>query len=130
MEAIESDKYKVIILNFANTDMVGHTGVIPAAIKAVETVDACCKRIVTAILEKGGNVILTADHGNIEKEIDYDTKLPWTAHTTNPVRCIVAGAGDVTLRDGGRLADLAPTVLELLDMPKPAEMTGESLIAH
>ncbi|MBQ3335460.1 MAG: 2,3-bisphosphoglycerate-independent phosphoglycerate mutase [Eubacteriaceae bacterium] len=130
MEAIESDKYKVIILNFANTDMVGHTGVIPAAIKAVETVDACCARIVKAILNKGGNVIVTADHGNIEKEIDYDTKLPWTAHTTNPVRCIVAGAGDVTLREGGRLADLAPTMLELLDMPKPAEMTGESLIAH
>lgn len=128
LEAIDSDKYKVIILNYANTDMVGHTGVMEAAEKAVVTVDECSKKVIDAILAKGGNVILTADHGNAEKMIDYDTKKPWTAHTTNPVECVIAGAGEVELRDDGRLADISPTILDLLDMDVPAEMTGTSLI--
>lgn len=128
LEAIASDKYKVIILNYANTDMVGHTGVLEAAEKAVTTVDECSKKVIDAVLAKGGNVILTADHGNAEKMIDYDTKKPWTAHTTNPVECVIAGVGDVELRDGGRLADIAPTILDLIDMPVPKEMTGTSLI--
>ena len=128
LEAIDSDKYKVIILNYANTDMVGHTGVMEAAEKAVMAVDKCSKKVIDAILSKGGNVILTADHGNAEKMIDYDTKKPWTAHTTNPVECVIAGAGEVELRDDGRLADISPTILDLLDMDVPAEMTGTSLI--
>ena len=128
LEAIDSDKYKVIILNYANTDMVGHTGVMEAAEKAVMAVDECSKKVIDAILSKGGNVILTADHGNAEKMIDYDTKKPWTAHTTNPVECVIAGAGEVELRDDGRLADISPTILDLLDMDVPAEMTGTSLI--
>ena len=128
LEAIASDKYKVIILNYANTDMVGHTGVMEAAEKAVTTVDTCSKKVIDAVLAKGGNVILTADHGNAEKMIDYDTKKPWTAHTTNPVECVIAGVGDVKLRGDGRLADIAPTILDLLDMDAPAEMTGTSLI--
>lgn len=129
VEAIESKKYKVIILNFANCDMVGHTGIMEAAEKAVVTVDTCAKRVIEAVLAQDGNVILTADHGNAEKMIDYETKKPWTAHTTNPVECVVAGVGDVALREGGRLADLAPTILDLLDMDVPAEMTGKSMIA-
>lgn len=128
LEAIDSDAFKAIILNFANCDMVGHTGVIPAAEKAVEAVDTCAAKVIDAVLAKGGNVILTADHGNAEKMVDYETKEPWTAHTTNPVECVIAGLGDVTLRDGGRLADIAPTILDLLDMPVPAEMTGKTLI--
>ena len=126
--AIASDKYDAMILNFANCDMVGHTGSIPAAVEAIETVDRCSKLIVEAILAKGGNVIITADHGNAEKMIDYDTKQPWTAHTTNPVICIVAGVGDVELRTDGRLADLSPTILDLMGMTQPEEMTGKSLI--
>lgn len=128
LEAIESDKYKVIILNFANCDMVGHTGIMEAAEKAVEAVDTCADKVIKAILAKGGNVILTADHGNAEKMIDYETKKPWTAHTTNPVKCVIAGVGDVKLRSGGRLADLSPTILDLLNMEVPAEMTGKSMI--
>ncbi|MEF9917826.1 MAG: 2,3-bisphosphoglycerate-independent phosphoglycerate mutase [Eubacterium sp.] len=128
LEAIATDKYKVIILNFANTDMVGHTGVMEAAEKAVEAIDTCAEKVIEAILAKGGNVILTADHGNAEKMIDYETKKPWTAHTTNPVECVIAGTGEVDLRDDGSLADISPTILDLLDIPVPAEMTGVSLI--
>ncbi|MEG0075430.1 MAG: 2,3-bisphosphoglycerate-independent phosphoglycerate mutase [Eubacterium sp.] len=128
LEAIATDKYKVIILNFANTDMVGHTGVMEAAEKAVEAIDICAEKVIEAILAKGGNVILTADHGNAEKMIDYETKKPWTAHTTNPVECVIAGTGEVDLRDDGSLADISPTILDLLDIPVPAEMTGVSLI--
>lgn len=129
VEAIESDKYKVIVLNFANCDMVGHTGIMGAAEKAVAAVDECAGKVIDAILKKEGNIILTADHGNAEKMIDYETKKPWTAHTTNPVECVIAGVGDVTLREGGRLADISPTILDLLDMSVPAEMTGTSLIS-
>ena len=124
---IESDKYDVIILNFANCDMVGHTGVFDAAVAAVEAVDACAGRVIDAVLAKGGAVLLTADHGNADYMADEDGT-PFTAHTTNPVPFLVAGAGDVTLREGGRLADIAPTMLKLMGLPQPAEMTGESIV--
>ncbi len=124
---IESDKYDVIVLNFANCDMVGHTGVFEAAVAAVEAVDACAGKVIDAVLAKGGAVLLTADHGNADYMADEDGT-PFTAHTTNPVPFLVAGAGDVRLREGGRLADIAPTMLKLMGMEQPAEMTGESII--
>ena len=121
--------YDVIILNFANCDMVGHTGVLDAAIKAVETVDECIGRIVEEVRRVEGVILITADHGNAEQMIDYTTGDPHTAHTTNPVPLIIAGLGDdVNLREGGRLADLAPTMLDIMGEAKPVEMTGESLI--
>lgn len=122
---INSDKYDVIILNYANCDMVGHTGVFDAAKAAVEAVDACVGRTVDAILAKGGVALITADHGNADKMYEPDGS-PFTAHTTNPVPFVVCGM-DVKLREGGRLADIAPTMLEILDLPKPVEMDGESL---
>ena len=128
VKRIESDKYDVIILNFANCDMVGHTGVFEAAVKAVEAVDACAGKVIDAVLAKGGAVLLTADHGNADKMYDEDPEHPFTAHTTNPVPFLVAGLGDVTLRKGGVLADIAPTMLKILEMPQPAEMTGKSII--
>ncbi len=125
---IEKDKFDAIIMNYANCDMVGHTGIFAAAQKAVETVDACLSKVVPAILAKGGAIIITADHGNAEQMVDYQTKEPFTAHTTFPVPVIVVGAGEnIKVRDG-ILADLAPTLLQLLDIPKPSEMTGETLI--
>ena len=126
-QRIASDKYDVIILNFANCDMVGHTGVFDAAVKAVEAVDACVGRVVDAVLEKGGLVLLTADHGNADKMMEPDGK-PFTAHTTNPVPFLVIGDKSVKLREGGRLADIAPTMLKLLGLPQPAEMNGKSII--
>ena len=126
-EAIDNDKYDVIILNYANCDMVGHTGVFDAAVQAVEAVDTCVGRMVEKILAKGGAAIITADHGNADKMMEPDGS-PFTAHTTNPVPCILVGAGDVKLREGGVLADLAPTMLQLLELPQPKEMTGKSLI--
>ena len=129
VEALESDKYDVVILNFANTDMVGHTGSLEAAIKAVETVDECVGRIVKVIEEKKGNLIITADHGNAEQMIDYKTGEPHTAHTTNPVPIIlITPNSELKLKDNGKLADLAPTMLELMGIEKPKEMTGESLL--
>ncbi|TWT93925.1 2,3-bisphosphoglycerate-independent phosphoglycerate mutase [Stieleria varia] len=127
---IESGESELIIVNFANGDMVGHTGVLAAAVKAVETVDACVGKLVEATLAKGGSLVVTADHGNCEQMIDPETGGPHTAHTTYDVPLIVVEAGveGKTLRAGGRLADIAPTVLALLGLPKPAEMTGESLI--
>lgn len=122
---INSDKYDVIILNYANCDMVGHTGVFDAAKAAVEAVDACVGRTVDAILAKGGVALITADHGNADKMYEPDGS-PFTAHTTNPVPFVVCGM-DAKLREGGRLADIAPTMLEILDLPKPVEMDGESL---
>jgi len=128
-DALENDRYDVVILNFANTDMVGHTGSLPAAIKAVETVDECLGKIVKIIEEKQGNLIITADHGNAEQMIDYTTGEPHTAHTTNPVPIILVTQNkDFKLRKGGKLADLAPTMLELMNLEKPEEMTGESLL--
>ena len=129
VEAIESDKYNMIILNYANCDMVGHTGIEPAAIKAVEAVDACVARTVDAILKAGGVALITADHGNAEKMLEADGVSPFTAHTTNPVPLSVVGY-PCKLRAGGRLADLSPTMLDIMGLEKPAEMDGESLIEH
>ncbi|MGJ7045110.1 2,3-bisphosphoglycerate-independent phosphoglycerate mutase [Thermoanaerobacterium thermosulfurigenes] len=128
VEKIKSKQYGFILLNFANPDMVGHTGVFSAAVKAIEVIDECVGRIVTACQEVGGTILITADHGNSEQMIDPVTKEPQTAHTTNPVPFIVIGEGDVTLRNDGILADIAPTVLDILGLPKPQEMTGTSLI--
>ena len=124
---IESGKYDVIILNFANCDMVGHTGVFDAAVKAVEAVDKCVGEVTDAVLNAGGVVFLTADHGNAEKMKNPDGS-PFTAHTTNVVPFAVIGAGDVKLREGGCLADIAPTMLPYIGLPVPAEMTGTSII--
>jgi 2,3-bisphosphoglycerate-independent phosphoglycerate mutase len=129
VEAIDSGKYDLIILNYANPDMVGHTGSLPAAVKAVETVDTGLGRIAAAIERAGGALLVTADHGNCEMMRDPETGGPHTAHTTNPVPLLLIGGGDVSLQDG-RLADVAPTLLELMDLPKPKEMTGASLLRH
>ena len=126
VDAINLDKYDVIILNYANCDMVGHTGVFEAAKKAVEAVDTCVGRMVDAILAKGGVALITADHGNADKMYEPDGSA-FTAHTTNPVPFIVVGE-DCELRDGGVLADIAPTILQIMGVPQPAEMTGKSLI--
>ena len=128
VEAIQSLKYDVIIINFANPDMVGHTGVESAAIKAVETVDACVGRAVAALKEVDGQMFLCADHGNAEQLIDEATGAPFTAHTTNPVPFILINREGYGLREGGCLADIAPTLLELMGLPKPEEMSGESLL--
>ncbi|MEH2934011.1 2,3-bisphosphoglycerate-independent phosphoglycerate mutase [Acutalibacter sp. JLR.KK004] len=126
VEAVKSGKYDALILNYANCDMVGHTGVFEAAVKAVEAVDACVGRVVEAVKEMGGCVLLTADHGNADKMVENDGS-PFTAHTTNPVPfCVINHP--CTLRAGGRLADIAPTMLKILGLPQPAEMTGESII--
>ena len=124
--AIKSGKYDMIILNFANCDMVGHTGVFDAAVKAVEVVDECVGKVVDAIREMGGVALITADHGNADKMVDDDGE-PFTAHTTNPVPFCVIGY-DCELKDGGRLADIAPTMLQILGLPQPKEMDGTSLI--
>lgn len=125
-EAIESGKYDVVILNFANCDMVGHTGVFDAAVKAVETVDECVGRVVESTLKMGGVTLITADHGNADCMASEDGT-PFTAHTTNPVPFIVCGY-DCELREGGRLADISPTMLKILGIEQPEEMTGESII--
>ena len=125
--AIDEDKYDVIILNYANCDMVGHTGIMEAAVKAVESVDTCVGKMVEKLLEKGGKAIITADHGNADCLVDPQTKDVFTAHTTNPVPMIVIGQGDVELKEG-KLCDLCPTMLDMMGIEKPAEMTGESLI--
>ena len=126
---IESGKYDVIILNFANCDMVGHTGVFEAAVKAVEAVDAAVKEVVTAVLDAGGCAFLTADHGNAEKMKNPDGT-PFTAHTTNVVPFVAIGCGDVKLREGGCLADIAPTMLPYIGLPVPTEMSGKSIIVE
>lgn len=129
VEAIKSDKYDVIIINFANPDMVGHTGIEPAAIKAIETVDNCVGRAVDAVKEVGGVMFICADHGNAEQLLDYETGEPFTAHTTNPVPFILVNADPAyKLREGGCLADIIPTLLELMEMEQPKEMTGKSLL--
>ena len=126
VEAVKSGKYDALILNYANCDMVGHTGVFEAAVKAVEAVDTCVGRVVEAVKEMGGCVLLTADHGNADKMVDEDGE-PFTAHTTNPVPfCVINHP--CQLREGGRLADIAPTMLKILNLEQPAEMTGESII--
>ena len=128
-EAIRSEKYDVIIINFANPDMVGHTGVEAAAIKAIEVVDECVGKAVEALKEVDGQMFICADHGNAEQLKDYETGEPFTAHTTNPVPFILVNADPkYTLREGGCLADIVPTLLELMGMEQPAEMTGKSLL--
>ena len=126
--AINENKYDTIILNFANPDMVGHTGSLPAAIKAVETIDTCVGKVVEAILAHHGTMLITADHGNCEQMIDYKTGEPHTAHTTNPVPLILVTENENLKIKEGKLADLAPTMLELLGIEKPVEMTGESIL--
>ena len=129
VEAIKSDKYDVIIINFANPDMVGHTGVIPAAIKAVERVDSLVGEAVEAVKDVDGVLFICADHGNAEKMVDYETGAPHTAHTTNPVPFILVNADPSwKLREGGCLADIAPTLIEVMGLEQPEEMTGKSLI--
>lgn len=131
VEAIKSDKYDVIIVNFANPDMVGHTGVENAAIKAVEAVDECVGRAVDAIKEVNGQMFICADHGNAEQLLDYSTGEPFTAHTTNPVPFILVNADPkYTLRENGCLADIIPTLIELMGKEKPEEMTGTSLLVE
>lgn len=129
LEELESGEFDVIILNYANCDMVGHTGVIPAAVKAVHTVNECVKKVTDKILEMGGAAILTADHGNADKLLSEDGS-PFTAHTTNPVPVVLISNEykNAKLRDDGILADLAPTLLTVMGIPVPPEMTGKSLI--
>ncbi len=129
VEAINSDKYDVIVINFANPDMVGHTGVIDAAVKAVETVDACVGRAVEAVKAKNGTLFICADHGNCEQMVDYETGQPHTAHTTNPVPFILVNYDEgYGLKEGGCLADIIPTLIECMGEEVPAEMTGKSLL--
>ena len=128
VDAINSQKYNAIILNYANPDMVGHTGSLEAAIKAIEAIDECVGKVVEAILSNDGTLLITADHGNSEQMIDYKTGEPHTAHTTNPVPLILVSNDNKYKIKTGRLADLAPTLLELMNIEKPKEMTGNSLI--
>ena len=131
VEAVLSKKYDVIILNYANPDMVGHTGVLKAAVAAVEAVDVGVGKVMQAVIKVGGTALITADHGNCETMWDYKTNGPHTAHTTNPVPCtLVAPEKRISLRPGGILADIAPTILELLNLPQPGELTGHSLLAN
>ena len=127
IEAIDSDKYDLIVLNFANADMVGHTGVMEAAVKAIETLDSCVPRIVDKVLAKGGQVLLTADHGNADAMLSEDGS-PMTAHSLNDVPLVNISANPKELRDGGRLCDIAPTLLKMMNLEIPPEMTGEPLI--
>jgi len=126
--AIESQNYSLIVLNYANTDMVGHTGVVTAILKAVETVDTCLGQLVTAVQKAGATLIITADHGNVEQLFDRTIGQPHTAHTCNPVPFILINAPPVRLRTQGALADVTPTILELMEIPIPAEMSGRSLV--
>ncbi len=131
VEAIKSGSYDVIVINFANPDMVGHTGVQEAAIKAVEAVDECVGKAVDAVKEMGGVMFICADHGNAEQLVDYETGEPFTAHTTNPVPFILVNYKEgVGLREGGCLADIVPTLIEIMGKEQPAEMTGKSLLVQ
>jgi 2,3-bisphosphoglycerate-independent phosphoglycerate mutase len=129
VEAIKSGKYDVIIVNFANPDMVGHTGIADAAIKAVEAVDECVGKAYDALLSVDGQMFICADHGNAEQLIDYDNGEPFTAHTTNPVPFILVNYDEkYTLKENGCLADIIPTMLEMMNMEQPIEMTGKSML--
>jgi 2,3-bisphosphoglycerate-independent phosphoglycerate mutase len=130
LNRINQEEYDLIIVNYANPDMVGHTGVFDAAVKAVETVDECMGKVVEAVLEKGGSVFITADHGNAEQMIDYSTGKPMTAHTSDPVPFLHVSNNTGKLRSGGRLCDIAPTLLEEMGVDIPKEMTGISLITR
>ena len=129
LNRLSMDKYDLIILNFANPDMVGHTGIVSATVKAIETVDTCLGEIIELLIKKGGKALITADHGNAEMLINEADGSPITSHTNNKVPLILVGAGDVKLQEG-ILADLAPTILELMDLEKPKEMTGKTLIVN
>ena len=127
-EAVRSGKYDVVIVNFANCDMVGHTGVFDAAVKAVETVDECVGSLYDAVMDNGGTLFVTADHGNADQMEEPDGS-PFTAHTTNKVPFICVNCGDnVELREGGKLSDIVPTMLKVMNLPQPEEMTGTSII--
>lgn len=129
VDAIKSGKYDLIITNYANPDMVGHTGIMEAAIKAIETVDSCVGKVLDALLEVDGQMFICADHGNADQLINYETGEPFTAHTTNAVPFILVNYKEgVTLQEGGKLCDIAPTLLEMMDIKQPAEMTGKSLL--
>ena len=129
LSALRSGKYDAVIMNFANPDMVGHTGVFEAAVKAVETVDACVGEIADEVIRSGGNLLITADHGNADLMLDENHNIV-TAHSTNPVPAllITPKGGGLTLRGSGILADIAPTLLDLMNLPQPEEMTGCTLI--
>lgn len=127
---LDEKSYDLIVLNFANPDMVGHTGFYDAAVTAVAAVDECLGQVMDKLLSMGGKAIVTADHGNAEEMFDPSTNGPMTAHTTNPVPCIIVGEGDVKLRPGGRLSDLAPTLLQMMGLEQPEEMEGVSLIVR
>ena len=127
LEQIKAEKYDCIILNFANADMVGHTGIMEAAVKAIETLDKCVPQIVEAVLAKGGQILLTADHGNADCMVDEQGNVV-TAHSLNQVPLLHIADKPVQLADGGRLCDIAPTMLELMGLPIPEEMTGKSLV--
>ena len=126
--AIRSGEYALLVVNYANPDMVGHTGILAAAIEAVEAVDAGLGEVLAAVADMGGAIIVTADHGNCEVMVDPETGEPHTAHTLNPVPVILVGGPEGARLRNGRLADLAPTLLQLMALPQPPEMTGESLI--
>ncbi len=128
VDAIENDRFDVIIVNYANGDMVGHTGIMSAAVKAVEAVDECVGRVVAAVKAKGGAMFITADHGNAERMKDDVTGAPYTAHTNTPVKAVLVNVPGVEALREGRLCDVAPTLLDLLALPQPAEMTGQSLL--
>ena len=128
VEALESKKYDLIVVNYANCDMVGHTGVVSAAIKAVEIVDTCVARAMGVMLKTGARMFLCADHGNADKMVDTQTGNPFTAHTTNPVPFVLFNSAGHGLKEGGRLADIAPTLLDLMGLAVPKEMTGKSLL--
>jgi len=129
LAAIDSGKFDLLVVNYANTDMVGHTGFEPAAIKAVETVSLCLQKLVDSVEKHGGKILITADHGNAEQMVDDDGHTPHTAHTTNPVPLILAGSGASAMElKNGRLCDIAPTILQLMSIKQPDAMTGESLI--
>jgi len=126
--AISNREYDAIICNFANGDMVGHTGSLPAAIKAVEVLDKCLGKITEALLAVGGQCLITADHGNVEQMLDETTGQPMTQHTTGPVPLVYVGPRKIKLQDNGSLCDVAPSLLTLMDLPVPKEMLGHSLV--
>jgi 2,3-bisphosphoglycerate-independent phosphoglycerate mutase len=128
IQAIESSRFDAIICNYANCDMVGHTGDYSAAMKSVNVVDECLEKVLASMLKIGGDTLITADHGNVETMYDATTQQPHTQHTTLPVPLVYVGDKTITLSQGGSLADIAPTILSLMNLPKPAEMTGRSLI--
>ena len=130
VEEIEKERFDLIVLNLANPDMVGHTGIVEAAARAVSAVDDALSKIIPALLKRDGAVLLTADHGNCEQMVDPDGGGPHTAHTTNPVPLVLAGERfrGARLREGGILADVSPTILEIMGIDQPAEMDARSLI--